>query len=275
MSKFFSAHKYSMACGCTGRYNTLDFIGYSNADFETGFHVSAQNEGGYVNDPNDMGGETYRGIARNYNSKWEGWRLIDAYKAKNGAPKKGFTSPEWDKYAFGFYKKNFWDPVKLDQVNDQATANQIYDHTLSGLPRTVSMVKAVLNNKFGYNLGESSTMNQDTLNALNKVDAAKFNGEFKRARADFFTYSAAKLAPNDSIYYPLFKKYNPNPKASNQVYLTGWLNRVNKYAGESVAAAVASTVDTVKNHPIITSVIAGISVIGIYYLFINKSTRIV
>ena len=39
-----------------------------------------ETEGGYVNDPSDSGGETYCGIARNSNPKWEGWKIVDAHK---------------------------------------------------------------------------------------------------------------------------------------------------------------------------------------------------
>ncbi len=39
-------------------------------------------EGGYNNYKEDAGGETYKGIARNYNNDWEGWKLIDEYKKK-------------------------------------------------------------------------------------------------------------------------------------------------------------------------------------------------
>jgi lysozyme family protein len=35
------------------------------ADFKQAYQLVLQNEGGYVNDPNDPGGETYKGVARN------------------------------------------------------------------------------------------------------------------------------------------------------------------------------------------------------------------
>jgi len=37
-------------------------------------------EGGYNNYKEDTGGETYKGIARNFNGDWDGWNIIDKYK---------------------------------------------------------------------------------------------------------------------------------------------------------------------------------------------------
>ena len=50
------------------------------ADFHKALKRTAKYEGGYVNDPADAGGETYKGISRRANPKWDGWQLIDAHK---------------------------------------------------------------------------------------------------------------------------------------------------------------------------------------------------
>lgn len=76
-------------------------------------------EGGYSNDPNDKGGETYAGIARNYHPDWEGWTLIDMMKDNlqdwkeklNGRLDEG---SDLKKAVKRFYKKRFWDPLHLD-----------------------------------------------------------------------------------------------------------------------------------------------------------------
>lgn len=262
--------------GIKDRYRMSDFYGdYSAADFNTAFPISAANEAGYVNDPNDAGGETYRGIARNYNPGWAGWKIIDAYKIANGVPAKGFTNPDWDAAAFAFYKTTFWDKLMLDNINDQENANQIYDHTLSGLPRTVTMVKDVLNQKFGYNLGLGTTMDQATVAAVNAVDQQAFHDAFKQARADFFTYSAAALAPADSVYFPIFKQFNPTPNPGNSRYLKGWLNRVNKYAYTTAGKAIAAIEVAAYENPMAFNLIMGgmtaAIVFSFYFLLFNKS----
>jgi lysozyme family protein len=44
--------------------------------FQKALRVVLANEGGYVNDPDDPGGETYMGISARYHPEWEGWELV-------------------------------------------------------------------------------------------------------------------------------------------------------------------------------------------------------
>ncbi len=39
-------------------------------------------EAGYSNNPNDLGRETIDGISRTYHPKWDGWKLVADYRAK-------------------------------------------------------------------------------------------------------------------------------------------------------------------------------------------------
>jgi hypothetical protein len=45
-------------------------------------------EGEWVNDPDDRGGETYRGISRVHWPKWAGWAIIDAEKQNEAFPSR-------------------------------------------------------------------------------------------------------------------------------------------------------------------------------------------
>ena len=51
------------------------------ANFGDAFKKLSIKEGGYVNDKDDAGGETYKGISRRYNPTWQGWTMIDSYKS--------------------------------------------------------------------------------------------------------------------------------------------------------------------------------------------------
>jgi lysozyme family protein len=74
-------------------------------------------EGGYNHDPDDAGGETFRGISRNNWPRWAGWPLID--KAKAAGAKTGdlidarfADDTEMDVLVLDFYRDNFWRPFE-------------------------------------------------------------------------------------------------------------------------------------------------------------------
>jgi lysozyme family protein len=85
-------------------------------------------EGGYANDPDDPGGETYRGISRKNFPGWLGWSLIDSYKdSPAGLEFMLKTSAKLDGAVQYFYKTTFWDVLKLDLLADQKLATELFD----------------------------------------------------------------------------------------------------------------------------------------------------
>ena len=101
------------------------------------------NEGGYANNPDDAGGETYKGIARKMHPIWPGWRIIDDIKSLSIVQPR-YGTPEycsWDKFlnsnlaalnglqadVVSFYKANFWDANRLGEITTEAVAAWIYD----------------------------------------------------------------------------------------------------------------------------------------------------
>lgn len=81
-------------------------------------------EGGYVNDPHDSGGETYRGISRNNWPKWEGWAAIDAAKNQPNFPASLDANAQLQGMVVTFYRTNFW---KYDGINDDEVAWKVFD----------------------------------------------------------------------------------------------------------------------------------------------------
>lgn len=59
------------------------------ADFKTAYKKIEAAEGGYCFDPDDAGGETYKGISRKANPNWDGWISIDAIKKAHPTTFKG------------------------------------------------------------------------------------------------------------------------------------------------------------------------------------------
>ena len=99
------------------------------ANFDEEFNKVILCEGGYCNDPDDTGGETYVGISRKYNPTWSGWPIIDAEK-KNGL--KNITArlkknKELNNKLKLVYKQKYWDVLDLDDISSQKIAHQLFD----------------------------------------------------------------------------------------------------------------------------------------------------
>lgn len=101
------------------------------ADFKESYKIIKQLEGGYSNDPDDTGGETYKGISRKNFPGWSGWQYIDTVKAGNKSKANIDTQLEGQsalqESVLSFYKKEFWDVLNLDNFRDQGIATEIFD----------------------------------------------------------------------------------------------------------------------------------------------------
>lgn len=224
------------------------------ADFLTAHKISSTNEGGYVNDPNDMGGETYRGISRIYHPEWNGWPVVDSYK-QHLQLYKGYTEPKLDTLAQLFYKENFWNtPFNLDIAKDQQVANQLYDETFNGPARAVKMAKQILNKNFGKHYPIDSTVKDYLIVDINAADQPTFFEQFKKYRIANFKFLAASLPSTDPLY-SFFESIGNHQYSSNQSFLKGWLNRVEKYTWNPIVDATHYAVNTVKKKPLATALI--------------------
>ncbi len=101
------------------------------AEFEPALEKTLKTEGGYVNDPDDPGGETYKGIARKRNSEWPGWDLIDLEKSKDTFPQDLVSNTEIQHLVSELYKTNYWDRVRGDDIKDQEIAQSIFDFAVN------------------------------------------------------------------------------------------------------------------------------------------------
>ena len=99
------------------------------AQFDKEFDELILAEGGYVNDKDDAGGETYLGISRKNNPKWIGWEVIDEEKKKGlknitSRLKKDVALTNSAKF---LYKQNYWDVLELDDIPSQNIAHELFD----------------------------------------------------------------------------------------------------------------------------------------------------
>lgn len=98
------------------------------ANFKISIPKVLKYEGGYVNDPTDNGGETYKGISRKFWPKWEGWVIIDKYKkSKVNFPKVLDSDNKLQDLILTFYKTNFWDKIGGDKINNQELTDLMFD----------------------------------------------------------------------------------------------------------------------------------------------------
>ncbi len=97
------------------------------ASFEIAFKITGGHEGGYANNPLDRGGETYCGIARKFFPKWGGWPIIDSNKKFRNFPNVLAGDDNLTALVRAFYKENFWNALRLDDVANQPIANELYD----------------------------------------------------------------------------------------------------------------------------------------------------
>lgn len=103
-------------------------------NFDIAYDRLIKNEGGYVNDPDDKGGETYKGVSRKYHPNWKGWKIIDETKkttTKSTLNKVLNSNTELDKYARAFYRANYWDSIRLDEVLNEGLKFQMFDDAVN------------------------------------------------------------------------------------------------------------------------------------------------
>src|ERR1035438_7110103 len=102
-------------------------------------------EGEYSNDKDDPGGETYKGISRNMNKDFEGWKIIDSYKGRKNYPELLKTDDKLQSLVLDFYKKNYWDKFEGDAFDDE-TGEEMFDQSVNlGIKRAIEHLQRSLN----------------------------------------------------------------------------------------------------------------------------------
>lgn len=210
------------------------------ADFNTYYPKLLVQEGGYASADlaksiNDKGGETYLGIARNYNPTWAGWPIIDKYKADHGTPAHNAHIPDanLDALAKSFSKSHYWDVLDLDQVKNQSIAEYIMDFGFnSGLANPIIAVQKILG------LSVDGKVGPNTINAINSANPQDLFNKLKDYRVQFVARITSLPA---------------NVKAA----LTA---RANSFGFSNVVIAI-------KNNPVKTGVIIGFFLLGGFIIY--------
>ena len=80
-----------------------------------------------MNDKDDTGGETYRGVSRNNWPRWRGWALIDSAKKTAVFPTNLDKNVALQDLTMTFYRDNFWDKIGGDFIASQTIADMLVD----------------------------------------------------------------------------------------------------------------------------------------------------
>lgn len=152
-------------------------------------------EGGFVNDPDDLGGATNMGVTIG---------TYEAYCRKKGYPRptverlKNLTDEEWH----NIFKSLYWDRWKADDINSQAVANIVVDWVWASGVHGIKRPQKLLG------VAADGLVGPKTIAAINAADPKKLFDTIKADRAKFI----------DEIC-------KARPK--NEKYRKGWMNRIN------------------------------------------------
>lgn len=150
-------------------------------------------EGGFVNDPDDAGGTTMKGVT------------LATFRKFYGADKtvedlKQITEAQW----LHIFKTGYWDVFRGDDIDDQSVANMcvdwLYNSGIAAIKRVQKIVGVV----------DDGIVGDKTVAAINARQAEPLFEQIKAARIAF----VETIARN-------------NP--SQRKFLQGWKNRINSY----------------------------------------------
>ncbi len=171
------------------------------ADFRKAFEQVIKNEGGYVNDPDDAGGETYKGIARNRNGAWPGWVNVDLLRQQPNFPQSLDNDIELQSLVKELYQSEYWHRVRGDKIGEQAIADSIFDFAVNA-----GVVMSSRLAQLSCGAVVDGVIGNKTIGYLNGINTELFLAKF----------SLAKIARYINICRRI-------PK--NRKYFYGWVNR--------------------------------------------------
>jgi len=166
------------------------------ADFNQAFQLVIANEGGYVNDPDDPGGETYKGVARKIFSKWDGWIKIDLLKRQAGFPGNLDKDVELQQDVEDFYRVNFWNKVKGDDITNQKVAESIFDFGVNaGVGTSASLAQLVVEAETDGVIGQKS------IARINAFNSDHFLAAFTVAKIARYIHIVQKRPTSRKYFY--------------------------------------------------------------------------
>ena len=178
-------------------------------------------EGLYSNHKKDPGGETWKGIARNYWPAWNGWRLLDSFKIRYGTGKQFIDYASNDLHlesdVIAFYKKYFYLPLKLKEITDYEICKEIFDTAVNcGQGTAIKCLQEACNvfNRQGKTFKDlvvDGKIGKLTIDAVNTLLKAGYTVPLLKA-----------LNCEQYIHYKKVSKKNP----ALETFFKGWMKRI-------------------------------------------------
>lgn len=163
-----------------------------NEDFQKALAFTLSQEGGYVNSPNDSGGETNKGITQ---------KVYNAFRSSNRDVVQSVKDIS-DVELYDIYRLNYWVIGRCDPMPAPLSIAHFDFCVNAGCTRAMKIVQALLDIDADGIFGDHT---QEALNAITDIGG--------------FTY---KYLDARDKYYDRLIQVNP----SQAIFKNGWHNRV-------------------------------------------------
>lgn len=179
------------------------------ANFKSSFELMSKME---FNNPNNClhrnkgeNGLTFWGIYESANPSWSGWNMVRNTLSSFGdikAASSRLYNDEWLKgKVMQFYKTNYWDKLKLDRVDSQKIADEMFCFGVNaGVGTSARIAQRVVGVDADGIIGDGS------LEAINSFDESEFDTRFDELEIEYYN----KIIKN---------------KPSLNVFRKGWTTR--------------------------------------------------
>ena len=141
--------------------------------FDAAIKIVLLHEGGYVNHPNDPGGETKYGIAK------RSYPRVDIRNLTEAGAKD-------------IYYRDWWAPGPYESISDQPLAMKVFDTAINmGTKRAYRMLQEAANT-LGANLVVDGIVGKQTIRSVNSLPAQKVLEAFRKLQEAYYMGLIAK-----------------------------------------------------------------------------------
>lgn len=154
-------------------------------------------EGGFVNDPDDVGGATNHGVTMD---------TYEAYCARKGRHKptiKDLKNLSWEDFK-DITDMWYWSRWRADEIKNQSIAELVVDWTYNSGAWGIKKTQEILG------LAPDGVVGEKTLKAINGADQQDIFNDIWKAREEYYKDIVVRTP-------------------SQKKFLKGWMNRLNSF----------------------------------------------